>query len=209
MNEQKDEKIIDKAYVAYTFIDEQTSKELGDRTYTLAPNFRLTRPTRCNLVALALKRFFDVQTQDEQILKSINGCVDGVYFYATTIERAVMVGVSRNPIGVSGQVPFDIYEPEEYVARYFNAAEIEQCRQNGFADETTYIMFAKKLAFKHKHTERTFGDFTTMDTTEQAVYTLHKDHCDGRDYYLVATDTAEFVKIDIQSVKPEISKPPR
>ena len=209
MNEQKDNNKVDKAYVAYTFIDEQTSKELGDRTYTLAPNFRLTRPTRRNMVALALKRFFGVQTQDESLLKSLNGCVDGVYFCATTIERAVIVGVSRNPIGVGGQIPFDIYEPEEYVARYFNAAEVEECRQNAFADETTYIMFAKKMAFKHKHPERTFGDFMTMDTTEQAVYTLHKDHCDGRDYYLVATDTAEFVKIDIEEVKPEISKPPR
>lgn len=208
MNEQN-ENTMDKAYVAYTFIDEQTSKELGDRSYTLAPNFRLTRPTRRNLVALALKRFFGVQTQDETVLKSINGCVDGVYFCANKIERAVFVGVSRNPIGVSGQIPFDIYEPEEYVSRYFNAAEIEQCRKTNFADETTYIMFAKKMAFKHKHTERTFGDMTTMDTTEQAVYTLHKDYCDGRDYYFVATDTAEFVKIDIEYVKPEISSPPR
>ncbi|MCM1368572.1 MAG: hypothetical protein NC184_07175 [Roseburia sp.] len=199
----------EKAYVAYTFIDEQTSKELGDSSYTLAPNFRVTRPTRRNLVELALKRFFDVETQDEDLLKSTSGCVAGVHFCAFVIERAVGVAVSREPIGAAGQVPFDIYEPEEYASRYFNAAEVGECRRSGFADETTYIMLAKKKAFKYKHSERTFGDITTIDTTEQAVYTLHKDRCDGRDYYFVATDTAEFVKIDIKSVKPKLSAPPR
>lgn len=190
-------------YVAYTFLDEQTAKDIGIRQYTLAPNFVCTVQSRRKLIRLALKRFFGIDVQDDTLPKAINhGCVDGIYFRATCGERFIGVAVSPIPIGVGCQVPFTTEGNEEHATRYFTQNEIEECRRRSFDDETIFTIYSKKAALRNRNPEHKFGPLPQPDTTN-AAFTLLKEHCNRRDYYLTATDYAEFVKIDIHEVLPD------
>lgn len=192
-----------KAYVAYTFIDEQTAKNIGIKQYTLAPNYVCSVQSRRKLVRLALKRFFGIDVPYDAVPKAIHhGNADGIYFRATCGERFIGVAVSPYPTGIGCQVPFDTAGNEEHVMRYFTQNEVEECRQHSFDDETIFTIYSKKAALRNCYPEHKFGALPQPDTTE-ADFTLLKEHCNRRDYYLAATGVAEFVKIDVNEVLPD------
>lgn len=151
MNEFKDNSKGDKAYVAYTFFDEDTAKEIGIKAYTLAPNLLHKLPVRHNLIKLALKRFFDVEAQYDKIKMKTNGYYDGVYFSTSMCERVICVAVSPHPIGIGSQVPFDMGEPVEiYTSHYFHANELIECRKSLYDTDMIFYIYSKKEALRKK-----------------------------------------------------------
>jgi len=206
MISEKDQK--PKTYVFYAFVDRETAKSHGIKVYTLVDVYTkfLIYTAAYNLLRFILKYYFDVNIPECNRPHSIPSFIktlrfDGIYFSVSTLERALCVAVSDSPIGVGIQVPFTIVNAEEYAERYFHDNEIAECRKTSFDEETIYYVHSKKVAYRNKY-KIPSCNIKLIDSTEQKLYTLHKDTCNGVPYYFAATGKTEFIKMDIDIILP-------
>ncbi len=175
------------AHVYYTFVGKYDN--LMSKLIILKKLFRL-----------AFLRSYGVIAPDD-IFKNHDGKFLDYRFSHTIHDRLLCVSVSDHPTGVGAQVSFDLKNRYKSVMRNCTMNELVDAQKFGLDDESMYFIHAKKVAYKNKYPERQFGDFSTIDTTEED-YTLHKAECDGSTFYIAATDDAEFIKIPIEEMQP-------
>lgn len=204
---KKQENNTPQAYALYTFINTETDAKFGatPNTYSKSYPNPITRYKALNyLISYAIKRYFNIDIQEDKPMRYIKngrGYIHGIYFSTSSCLRVICVCVSENPVGISSQIHFPIYDELEYAMHSFCKNELEEYKLRKYGDDTYYYLITQKHAYQKKHELIYVEDLKTIDST-QGSYTYFSDTSFDEPFYFVATGNVKFTKIDIETILP-------
>ncbi len=191
-----------RAYVLYSFIDEASAERVGKPAFSILHSVKVFDA----LIRRALKEYFGVEAPEGNLIGPANQ-INGVFYSHASLRRVACIGVSDSPIGVSVQVPFDIYNKDEFMESWLSAGEIEECKKRGFDEDCIFEILTKKKAFKYKYRDTEFDGSKNMDTTKEKLFSLKRLDYDPKSfylpdkvYYIAATGKAEFIEIPVEEL---------
>ena len=204
MKNEKD--IQSQTYALYTFIDMETDAKCGatQNTYSKSyPNLYTKLKTLNHLISYAIKRYFNIDIQEEKPFKYVKygkGFIDGIYFSISSCLRIMCVCVSKNPIGINVQSYFPISDELEYAKHNFCEKEFKEYEKRKYGDETYYYMICQKHAYQIKN-NLVNEDLKEVDSTQE-TYTFYRETFFDIPFYFAATDNVEFESVDIKEILP-------
>lgn len=193
-----------KTYALYTYISTEIDDKCGATPNTYSnfyPNLYTKLKVLNQMISYAIKYFYGVELEESKptkCLKEGKGFVEGFYFSTAECGRIIAVSVSKAPTGIQVQIPFPIYDEQEYALFNFSENELKEYHMMKFGEDTYYYIFCQKKAYQKKY-QLLFKEPKDIDSTQEE-YTFYKDSILDTPLIFAATGPVEYIRKDIEEI---------
>jgi len=213
-----------RAYALYTFLDEASAKRINRPPFSAFHTYFAYNA----LLRRTLKEYFSVEPPEGNLL-SYKGKLGDVFFSFASCRRLLSIAVSDRPIGVSVQVPFDIYHKKEFLKEWLHeneykalenrfkasgedfekwlSVDFDDQKMNSPFDDYFFEFLSKKVAMTKKYRDKELGYYKMIDSTTEPLYTFKRFEYEpegfyfaDKVYYLTVTGKAELIEVPIEEV---------